>query len=137
MVGPEPSVFFCTRLPTGNVCWLRSMFYVFVIVIAALGIAIYLTVVLRAVPGAVDERLGRLEDLPPHLGEWTQDANSEHAVSAKEQGLVRETRILLEPAQGLFGREQLVEQARYREAESGKIIRVDPERRSARRRLKV
>jgi hypothetical protein len=35
-------------------------FYLFFIVGAALGVGIYLTSVLRAVPGGVDERLGRL-----------------------------------------------------------------------------
>jgi hypothetical protein len=109
---------------------------VFVVIVAVLGIGIYLTVVLRAVPGAMDERLGRLEDLPPNLGEWVRDESSPEARSAADAGLVRETRTLLEPG-GLLGGERFVQQARYRQGEGGKIVRVDPEQRTARKRYRV
>jgi hypothetical protein len=112
------------------------MIIFFVIIVAILGIAIYLTVVLRAVPGAVDERLGRLEDLPPDVGQWVRDDSSPEAKAASGEGLLRETRTLLDEG-GLFGRQQLVVQARYREGEGGKIVRVDPERRTVRKRLRV
>jgi hypothetical protein len=110
------------------------MFYAFVIIVAALGVAIYLTVVLRAVPGAVDERLGRLEDLPSNLGEWVEEADAPAAIA---EGLVRERRVLLESGKGLFGRDQLVEQVRYREGSGGKIVGVEPERRWSRKRTRV
>lgn len=113
------------------------MIVVFVIIVAALGVGIYLTVVLRAVPGAVDERLGRLEALPPDLGQWVKDDASAEGQAASAEGLVRETRTLLESRGGLFGGEQLVQQVRYREGEGGKIVRVEPERRTARRRVRV
>ena len=106
------------------------MFYLFVIIIAALGVGIYLTIVLRAVPGAVDERLGRLEDLPANLGEWV----AEEDAAAETEGLLRERRVLLEPSRGLLGSDQLVEQVRYREGKGGKIVRVEPERRWRRKR---
>jgi hypothetical protein len=109
---------------------------VFVVIVAVLGIGIYLTVVLRAVPGAMDERLGRLEELPPNLGQWMLDDTSSAATTAATEGLIRETRTLLE-AVGLFGREQLVTQARYRQGAGGKIVRVDPEQRTARKRYRV
>lgn len=112
------------------------MIIVFVVIVAVLGIGIYLTVVLRAVPGAMDERLGKLEDLPQNLGEWVRDESSEQARSAVTEGLVRETRTLLESG-GLLGRERFVQQARYRQGEGGKIVRVDPEQKTARKRYRV
>jgi hypothetical protein len=112
------------------------MIIAFVVIVAALGVVIYLTVVLRAVPGAMDERLGRLEDLPPDVGTWVTDAVSSEALAASKEGLVRETRTLLEGG-GLFSRECLVRQARYRDGDGGKIVRVDPEQRVPRRRLRV
>jgi hypothetical protein len=111
------------------------VFYLFVVIVGVLGISIYLTVVFRAVPGALDERLGYLEDLPKDHGEWVTDKASEAGQQAASQGLTRETRVLLEPAKGLFGREQLVRQARCRDA-NGKIVSVEAEQRSPRRRLK-
>lgn len=108
------------------------MVYFFVVLVGVLGIAIYLTVILRAVPGAVDERLGKLEELPPHLGEWVDEG--EQVLEGFGQPLLRERRVLLES--GALGRERLVEQVRYREGKGGKIVRIDPERRWARRRTR-
>jgi hypothetical protein len=112
------------------------MFYFFfVVLIGVLGIAIYLTVVLRAVPGAVDERLGKLEDLPANLGEWVDEG--EQSLEGISGTVLRERRVILEPSKGLFGRETLVEQVRYRDGKGGKIVRIDPERSWARRRTRV
>lgn len=113
------------------------MVLLFVCIVAVIGFGIYLTVVLRAVPGAVDERLGKLEDLPAQLGKWVLDETSATAKLADERGLVRETRVLLEPARGLFGGEQFVEQARLREGQGGRIVEVEPERRWSRKRHKA
>jgi hypothetical protein len=113
------------------------MVYVFVVLVGALGVVIYLTVVFRAVPGAIDERLGKLEELPSNLGEWSTDRDSETAKQAAAEGLVRETRILLESGKGLLGGEKIVEQARYRDGPGGRIVRVEPERRWNRRRTKA
>jgi hypothetical protein len=111
------------------------MVYFFVILVGALGVAIYLTVVLGAVPGAVDERLGKLEDLPGNLGEWVDEG--ECTLEGLARPVKRERRVLLESAKGFLGRERLVEQVRYRDGDGGKIVRIDPERRWARRRTRV
>src|SRR5690554_186770 len=103
------------------------MIYAFVFSVGAVGFLIYLMLMFTAVPGALDERLGALEPLPDPLGRWVVDEDSEQAKAARREQLVREVRWLHRPASGLFGREKLVKQVRYRAAESGDIVRVDPE----------
>jgi hypothetical protein len=71
--------------------------------------------------------------LPSNLGDWVEEDDA----TAKREGLVRERRVLLEPAGGLFGADRLVEQVRYRESKGGKIVRVEPERRWRRKRTRV
>ena len=70
---------------------------------------IYAVIVLLEVPGIADERLGRLEPLPP-LNEWMADEASAEAQAAGAKGLVREERVFRDPA-GVFGR-RLVHQVR-------------------------
>lgn len=110
------------------------MIYTFVFAVGAVGFLIYLLLMFTAVPGALDERLGKLEPLPDQLGRWVVDQDSPQAEAARGEQLVREVRWLHHPASGLFGREKLIKQVRYRATESGEIVRVDPEEARVRRR---
>ena len=107
------------------------MFYVFLLLIGVAGVAIYLVFVVREVPGLAAARLGELEPLPPDLGKWKEDLESEHGKLAKSEGLRRETRVLWDDPSG-----KLVYQARYRDAETNAIVRIEPERSERRRRIK-
>ncbi len=112
------------------------MAYGFVLIVGLLGIVVYLTLMFSAIPGAVDERLGALEPLPENLGQWTNDDSSDDAKAAARDGLTREVRHLHQPRSGLFGREYITRQVRYRDA-TGRITRVDPEEKHPRRRIKT
>lgn len=112
------------------------MIFIFLVIAAGLGTAIYLMVMYSSIPGAVDERLGELEPLPQTLGQWITDTDSDDAKRAKDSGLERQVRILHSPAKGLFTKEQLITQVRYKNAQTGEIDRVDPEVRAPRRRKK-
>jgi hypothetical protein len=103
--------------------------YVFLIVIAALAIAVYLLLVFKNVPGAVEERLGTLEPLPEDLGVWQRDAESSAGRAAHGEGLVREVRTCLEDG-------KLVRQVRYKSLASGDIVRTEKDERIKRRRVK-
>ena len=107
------------------------MFYALLLVLAALGIGIYLIVFLGNVPGAAEERLGVLEPLPPDLGKWREDCDSAAGKGALEQGLKREERLFLDEASG-----RLLHQVRYRDSESDEIVRADPDRVVKRKRLR-
>jgi hypothetical protein len=109
--------------------------YAFLILLGLLGVIAYVLVIFREVPGAVDERLGTLEPLPKNLGQWQVDEASEQGKAALTEGLQREVRIWHEAAGGFFGREKLVEQARYRNLTTREIERVDEERPIKRRRI--
>jgi hypothetical protein len=105
------------------------VYYVFLIVIAALAVGVYLLVVFKNVPGAVEERFGALEPLPDDLGTWKEDAGSEASRAAQAEGLKREVRTFLD--QG-----KLLRQARYRDAATGEIVRADEDQVVRRRRIK-
>jgi hypothetical protein len=105
------------------------VFYVFLLVAAALGTAIYLIFIFQSVPGAAEERLGTLEPLPADLGQWKTDADSDEARAAREEGLVRELRTFFEE-----DKRRLVLQARYRDEKTGEIVRAEPDRTIKRRR---
>ncbi|HTU64079.1 MAG TPA: hypothetical protein VMF89_36690 [Polyangiales bacterium] len=107
------------------------MFYLFLLVLAVLGVGIYLLFFLQNVPGAVEERLGALEPLPPDLGEWQEDTSTE-AGQARAQGLQREVRWFLDES-SIPGR--LLRQARYRDLASNEIVRADPDQVVKRKRL--
>lgn len=107
------------------------MFYVFLLIIAVLGIGMYLLFFLQNVPGAAEERLGVMEPLPEDVGEWKLDAESADARGAAEQGLRRETRTFYDEA-----RRRLLRQARYRSVETGDIVRVEPDELVKRKRIK-
>ncbi len=112
------------------------MLYLMLLFIGIAAIAVYLLVVFREVPGAMSERWGELEGLPPDLGEWTLDDDSEAAIDARERGLTREVRTWREPGAGLFGRDRLVLQVRYKNA-AGEIESAEPDRKIPRRRVKA
>ncbi|MCA9629059.1 MAG: hypothetical protein KC766_15370 [Myxococcales bacterium] len=103
--------------------------------IAAVAIGGYLFLVFREVPGAVEERLGEYEDLPQDIGEWVRDTQSDQARRAEAEGLFREVRVLLTQG-GTFKGQRLVRQARYRDLETNKIARVEPDEELKRKRVK-
>ncbi len=111
------------------------MFYLFLLVVAALSIGLYLLFIFSQVPGVKDQRLGVLEPLPDDLGKWKVDEGSPEADAARGEGLVREVRQIFHEQEGLFAQGRLVLQVRYKSA-SGEIVRVEPEQEIKRRRLK-
>lgn len=111
--------------------------YLFVLGVGLVGVAMYLVLMFREVPGAAEERFGKLEALPDDVGKWKVDEESDAAKSAREQGLVREERLWFEENGGVFGRGRLLRQVRYRNAETRRIERVEPDQRVKRRRQRV
>lgn len=99
--------------------------------ISAVAILAYLFLIFRAVPGAVDARLGELEDLPKHVGTWVPDVDSDSARQAAAEGLRCERRVLFDEASGKF-----THQARYRDVKTNAVSRVDDDRVVRRRRVK-
>ena len=75
---------------------------------------------------------GRWEAPPPDLGQWKEVATPPGTESAAT-GLVREERFLL--PEGRAGARFLLHQTRYRDRVTRAIVRVEPERRLARRRV--
>lgn len=112
------------------------MMYLFLALTGVLAVAVYILVIYRAVPGAAEERLGDLAPLPEDLGKWKADVDSEAGKTAHANHEIRELRTWLQPSSGLFSPGGLVEQARYRDAQTGDILRSDPDRRLKRRRVK-
>ena len=107
------------------------MFYVFLLICGALGIGIYLLFIMNLVPGAKEERLGVLEALPPEVGKWKEDAESDAGKRAASEGLVREERHFFYETSG-----RLVLQVRFRSRETGEIVRTEPETAVKRRRVR-
>jgi hypothetical protein len=101
-------------------------FVIFMVAVAALGGLVYLVLILSHVPGATEERFGKLEPLPDKLGEWVK------ADAPGADGLLREERYLFDESS-----KKLVLQVRHRNSETGKIERIDPERVIRRRRVRV
>jgi len=107
------------------------MFYVFLLLVAAIGVGVYLTFIFQNVPGMKEERLGKLEPLPPDVGTWKMDEESAAARAAAGEGLRREVRVFYDESKN-----RLYEQVRYRAQDSAEIVRVDPDRQLKRRRIK-
>jgi hypothetical protein len=107
------------------------LFYVFLLICAAIGIGIYLTFILNLVPGAKEERLGVLEPLPTDVGKWMEDGVSDEGKRARSEGLVREVRHYFYESSG-----RLVRQVRYRNASTNEIVRTEPEQALKRRRVR-
>jgi hypothetical protein len=71
---------------------------------------------------------GKYEPLPDDLGTWKK------AEGDQRPGLLREERLLLPEGQARAG--HLLQQVRYRDAATRDIVRVEPERRIRRRRVR-
>jgi hypothetical protein len=110
------------------------MIFVFVVLIAAAGTGLYLTLMYGSIPGAVDERLGKFEPLPANLGQWLIDDESELGRRRIALGRVREVRTLYVQSDGLIGGRHFLIQARTRDVLTGEVVDVEPERRAPRRR---
>lgn len=108
------------------------MFYVFLLVIAALAIGVYILFIMPNVPGLVEERLGVPEPLPGDLGVWKADEASPEGKAALASGELREVRTLFEEERNRF-----IRQARYRNQLSGEIVRVEPDEMIKRRRVRA
>lgn len=113
------------------------MFYLFLLVVAALGVAVYLVFIFKLVPGAAEERLGVLEPLPADIGQWHADDTSPEGQSARARGRKREVRLFFEEGRGLFAQGKLVRQVRYRNEESNAIEEVEPDQPVKRKRIRV
>jgi hypothetical protein len=107
------------------------VFYAFLMVVAITGIALYLFVILREVPGAAEERLGIYEDLPQNINKWQPDADSAEGKQALAQGLQREVRLYFAES-----KKKLIRQVRYRSASTNAIERVEPDVVIKRKRVK-
>ena len=107
------------------------MFYLFLLIVGLLSLGLYVLFVLNLVPGAKEERLGVLEPLPPDTGRWKAETESEQARAAEKEGLVREVRHYFYEADG-----RLVLQARYKQPDTGEIVRADAEQSVKRRRIR-
>ncbi len=107
------------------------MWFVLVLGIAAVAILAYLFLIFRAVPGAVDARLGKFEDLPENVGVWVADEDSDAAKQAATKGLRREERVLFDEITSKF-----THQTRYRNVETNTIARVEDDRVVKRKRVK-
>jgi len=108
----------------------------FLVVIAVIGGLLYLLVVHREVPGAMELRFGVLEPLPPDVGTWKVDDESDEGKAAARQGLRREVRVFHDPRGGLLGGGTLVQQTRYRNPATNSVVRVDADVPMRRRRVK-
>ncbi len=111
------------------------MFYLFLLGVAAAGGIIYLFIA-GLFPGLKEERFGVLEPLPPNLGQWQTDLDSDAGRAAGAQGKRREVRLLFEEG-GLISSGKLTRQARLRDATTNEIVAVLPDEIVKRKRIKV
>lgn len=107
------------------------MLYVFLLIVAVLGIGLYLLFFLQNVPGAVEERLGVLEPLPADLGVWKAVDTPGVPGAGGTRPEIREERLFLDEARG-----KLLHQVRFRNPDTGEIMRVEKDRAVKRRRIK-
>lgn len=101
--------------------------YVFLLIVGAVGALAYILLFFSHVPGAKDERLGKLEELPADLGTWVQGTS--------DDGLIIERRYLMADPSGLDEQALLI-QVRYRDPDTSEIVRVDAEQKYRRRRVR-
>jgi hypothetical protein len=113
------------------------VFYVFLLIVAVLGVAVYLVFIFKLVPGAAEERLGVLEPLPDDIGKWRLDENSEPGKAALARNQKREERLFFEEGKGVFAQGRLVRQVRYRNLSSNEIESVEPDQPVKRKRIRV
>ncbi|MFO7179412.1 MAG: hypothetical protein DIU78_011995 [Pseudomonadota bacterium] len=107
------------------------MFYVFLLLVAAIGGLIYFWFMFQSVPGMAEERFGELEPLPPDVGVWKRDEDSAEAHSAKERGLAREIRLYYDESS-----QRLYRQVRYRSLATDDIVETEPDELVKRKRVK-
>jgi len=110
------------------------VFYVFLLGVAAAGGVVYLFIA-GLYPGLKEERFGVLEPLPPNLGKWEADQESESGRAATAAGKKLEVRFLFEEG-GLFSAGKLLRQARLRDAVSNEILAVLPDQPIKRKRVR-
>jgi hypothetical protein len=114
-----------------------ALLFGFLLVLAFIGGLIYTLLIHREVPGLVEQRFGVPEPLPPDIGQWKADNDSEEGRAAARQGLKREVRLFHHARGGrLVGGGRLVRQTRYRNPATNAITRVDPDVPVRRRRIK-
>jgi hypothetical protein len=113
------------------------MFYAFLLLVAALGVGVYLLFIFKLVPGAAEERLGVLEPLPDDIGQWRVDEDSELGKAARARNRKREERLFFEEGTGLLAQGRLLRQVRYRNLTSNAIEEVEPDQPVKRRRIRV
>lgn len=107
----------------------RMEFVILMLVVAAVGAGAYVALFMTHVPGAMEERFGKLEPLPEDLGKWVREE------TPTEEGLIAERRHLYRESTGLGG-DKLLLQVRYRDPTSNEIVRVEPERVIKRKRVR-
>jgi hypothetical protein len=110
------------------------LFYLFLLGVAAAGGLIYLFVA-GMFPGLKEERFGVLEPLPPDLGKWHDDVESEAGRAATAHGKKLEVRLLFEEG-GLLSSGKLLRQSRLRDASTNQILEVLPDAPVKRRRIR-
>jgi hypothetical protein len=98
------------------------VFYVFLLGVAAAGGLIYLFIA-GLYPGLKEERFGVLEPLPPNLGKWQIDSESEAGRAASADGRKLEVRLLFEEG-GLLSSGKLLRQSRLRDGKTNEILTV-------------
>jgi hypothetical protein len=113
------------------------VFYVFLLIVAALGVAVYLVFIFKLVPGAAEERLGVLEPLPDDIGKWHTDETSEPGKAAFARNQKREERLFFEEGKGVFAQGRLLRQVRYRNLLNNEIESVEPDQPVKRKRIRV
>jgi hypothetical protein len=111
---------------------MRALSYIFLLVVGVVGATLYVVLFVKEVPGFAEQRFGKLEDLPPDVGKWRTDSESEEARKSAESGLQREVRHWWDSdARKLFL------QVRHRDTKTNEIVRVEPDVVVKRRRVKV
>jgi hypothetical protein len=111
------------------------VFYLFLLGVAAAGGLIYLFIA-GMYPGLKEERFGVLEPLPPDLGKWQLDPDSEAGKAASADGKKLEVRYLFEEG-GLLSAGKLLRQSRLRDGATNDIVTVLPDEPIKRRRVRV
>jgi hypothetical protein len=113
------------------------VFFLFLLIVAALGIGVYLVFIFKLVPGAAEERLGVLEPLPDDIGQWHADVASELGKAARARNRKREERLYFEEGKGLLAQGRLVRQVRYRNLSNNAIEEIEPDQPVKRKRIRV
>jgi hypothetical protein len=113
------------------------VFYLFLLGVAAAGGLIYVALIAFGLfPGLKEERIGVLEPLPPNLGQWSLDEESEAGRAAAASGRKREVRFWYEEG-GLLGGGKLLRQARLRDASTNEIVSILPDEPIKRQRIRT